>query len=577
MGDHGDSGGKWMLSAACGILTSAVFAVSVLAWPLPAQQSKARRASPHEESAALVRPKSTPVIQPRVWSAAEAQTSDESVVVWVFFTDKGIFSLDDYDQACRRTGEDLTECSRQRRQKVNKKVDFADLPVARDYIRAVLALGMPHRATSKWLNGISVEARPSQLNEIAVLPFVREIQCVGRARREPLNPGTRKSTIPVSGRMFRLDYGPSQGQLEQIHVPAAHELGYSGEGVMILMLDTGFRLEHDAFKDVQVIAQYDFINKDSLTSNEAEDPPYQHDHGTGTLSAAGGASPGQLYGPAYGASFLLAKTEDVSSETPVEEDYWVAAVEWGDSLGADIASSSLIYLDWYEYEDMDGNTATITRAADMAAARGILVCNAAGNEGNNDWHYIAAPADADSILSCGAVDEFGEIAFFSSHGPSCDGRIKPEVAARGYSTYIADPYDIHGYYEGTGTSFATPLVAGAAALVLEAHPDWPPMQVREALMMTANHSGSPDNRYGWGIINVLAAIQYQATAMKGDANNDGVIDILDALTVVNFLLGLSEPGPGQVWASDCNGDGTLNVLDVVCIARIILSPPMSTE
>jgi subtilisin family serine protease len=127
-----------------------------------------------------------------------------------------------------------------------------------------------------------------------------------------------------------------------------------------------------------------------------------------------------------------------------------------------------------------------------------------------------------------------------------------------------------------GTSYATPLVAGAAALVLEAHPDWSPMQVREALMNTADQADAPDNLYGWGIIDVMAAIAYQAKGVKGDANNDGLINVLDALTVVNFLLGLAEPGPGQVWASDCNGDGTLNVLDVVCIARIILSPPGST-
>ncbi|MFQ6092592.1 MAG: S8 family serine peptidase, partial [bacterium] len=419
----------------------------------------------------LVRERSNPVIHPRVWDAVAGKPSDARVAVWIFFTDKGIFSKGKYQAACRQVERALPERAKWRRGKVNWAVDFTDLPVRRDYVEAVLSFGVKHRTTTRWFNGMSAEVGVGGLEEIGRLPFVREIRLVNEAKREPIRVERDLEKAPSPHPAYQLDYGPSLGQLEQINVPAVHELGYSGAGVIVCMLDTGFNRNHQALGHIDLIAEYDFINRDDNTANEPGDPPGQESHGTSTLSALGGASSGHLYGPAYGAGFVLAKTEDISSETEVEEDYWVAGIEWADSLGADVASSSLIYLDWYTYEEMDGNTAIITRAADMAAARGILVCNAAGNERDDEWYYIAAPADGDSILACGAVDEVGQIAFFSSAGPTFDGRIKPEVVARGYYTRIADPSNPQGYYDGAGTSFATPLVGGAAALLLEAHPE----------------------------------------------------------------------------------------------------------
>ncbi|UCE18569.1 MAG: S8 family serine peptidase [Gemmatimonadota bacterium] len=518
----------------------------------------------------LTKEKSAPVIHPIVWERAASTPSTPDVVVWIFFTDKGISSKEEYRTARHETERQLSERTVRRREKVSSKIDFTDLPVKREYIEAVLNLGAKHRTTTKWFNGMSAEVPLGRLEEIANLPFVREIRLVNGSKREPIQVKRDVEKPPVPHQQYQLDYGPSLGQLEQINVPAVHELGYSGDGVILCILDTGFNLNHESLQHVNLIAEYDFINKDGTTANEPGDPRTQEDHGTSVLSTVGGASSGNLYGPAYGASYILAKTEDISSETTVEEDYWVAALEWADGLGADIASSSLIYINWYTYEDMDGNTAVITKAADMAAAKGILVCNAAGNERDDEWFYIGAPADADSILACGAVTENGQIAFFSSSGPSSDGRTKPEVAARGDRTYVADPSNPAHYYNALGTSYATPLIAGAAALVLEAHPDWTPLQVREALMMTASQAHNPNNLYGWGIIDALAAMNYGSTESKGDINGDGIFNITDIKMAVDFILNFRIPFHDQGWAADCNDDGEIDVIDIICIVRLSL-------
>ena len=273
------------------------------------------------------------------------------------------------------------------------------------------------------------------------------------------------------------------------------------------MLDTGYYTDHEAIHEEQVIAEWDFINNDGETQNEEGDPDSQHNHGTYTLSALGGRFDGELYGPAYEAEFLLAKTEDVSQEVPIEEDQYVAGLEWGESLGADIASSSLGYIDWYEFEDLDGMTAVTTIAVNTAIENGMVVTTSAGNYGSDG---IIAPADAFDVITCGAVDEFDEITWFSSWGPTADGRIKPEVCARGLDTYCALPPEYgEGYGGVSGTSLSTPLIGGACALILQAHPDWTPQQVREALMITASDPDNPDNQYGWGIIDVMGTINYQ--------------------------------------------------------------------
>ncbi|MFQ6616412.1 MAG: S8 family serine peptidase [Fidelibacterota bacterium] len=459
-------------------------------------------------------PPRNPVIHPRLTSLGSRP--DSRFHAWVYFTDKGS------ETSGRSQAPHLTPRARSRRQKViqGEAVLALDQPVRETYAAQVLATGAALRHRSRWLNAISVSATEPQLSDISRLPFVCRIDPVlvyRRSRELPHDP-----TLSPRSRHFgsgdlphesialvdTLDYGLSRDQIYQINVHLAHQAGYAGEGIWVLMLDTGFFKDHESIQEDRIVAEWDFVNGDGDTQDEPGDSVSQHAHGTFTLSALGGYMPGSLIGPAYKAQFLLAKTEIIAEEIQLEEDNFVAALEWGESQGADVASSSLGYLDWYTYHDMDGNTAVTTRAVDIAVSLGMVCVTAAGNEGNGQWYYVIAPADADSVISVGAVDSRGRIAYFSSRGPTYDGRVKPEVCAQGVATASASAASVSSYGFVSGTSLAAPLVSGAVAVILSAHPDWTPMMVREALLKTASRAGSPDNTYGWGIIDTWAAINH---------------------------------------------------------------------
>ncbi len=303
-----------------------------------------------------------------------------------------------------------------------------------------------------------------------------------------------------------LDYGESLGQNDQVQISDLHDDGFDGGGIVIAMLDTGFDTDHQAYRHLDILGERDFINDDTETANEPGDPSGQDSHGTATLSNVGAAYAGEIYGGSYEATFILCKTEIVDDEIEVEEDYWVEAVEYADSLGADLISSSLGYFYWYDYSDMDGNTCVTTIAADMAAARGITVITSMGNEGGNEWKYMIAPSDGDSVLGIGAVDIDGDRVSFSSVGPTYDDRIKPDVMALGASAYVATTSDTASYGYSSGTSFSCPITAGAVGLLLQGHPDWLPEDVIDAVHTTATQSSSPDTLMGWGILQVSDAM-----------------------------------------------------------------------
>ncbi|HSL89814.1 MAG TPA: S8 family serine peptidase, partial [Ignavibacteriaceae bacterium] len=327
--------------------------------------------------------------------------------------------------------------------------------------------------------------------------------------------------------IYSLNYGNSFTQNNLINVPLVHSLGYTGSGVTICVMDAGFgNLTHEAFQSMNIIAMYDFVDGSAVLGS--------HSHGTAVLSILGGFKEGQIIGPAYGADFILARTEDVGSETPVEEDNWIAALEWADSIGVDITSTSLGYLDFdppytsYTWEDMDGNTATITIAADLAVAKGIFVVNSAGNEGfHSTRNTLIAPADGDSVFSIGAVNSSGVRTSFSSVGPTVDGRIKPDVMAMGSGVYYA-ALSGNQYLSGGGTSFSCPSVSGVSALLLEANPGLTPMELRDIFRNTSSQSSNPDREYGWGIVDAFEALNnspvpVELAAFYGSYQNGSVL------------------------------------------------------
>ena len=444
-------------------------------------------------------------------------------LIWISFTDKGK-SL----QKLYKSPENVvSEKSLERRKKVlpqSELIDYTDLPVNQNYIKQVESLGFKVKQKSKWFNSISGYANQDLMNKISDLQFVKQIDKVKTYKKnyndvEKVNKETNQNFYQQnkSVSLDSLDYGVSYDQLKQINVIAAHKLGYTGQGVTICMMDAGVnRLTHQAFKSMNIIAMYDFVNHDSNIGDQAD--MGEGSHGTYTLSTIGGYYPGNIIGPAYSANYILAKTENTDSETPVEEDNWIAALEWADSIGVDVTSTSLGYNDFdpqgpggpdLTWQDMNGNTAKITIAADLAVKKGILVFNSAGNEGYNaDHNTLIAPADGDSVIAVGAVTSTGIRASFSSVGNTPDGRTKPDIMAMGVSVACASSNDDNSLAFINGTSLSCPLAAGAGAVILSANKNLTPMQIGDALRMTASNSSLPNREYGWGIIDVIKAMNY---------------------------------------------------------------------
>jgi subtilisin family serine protease len=237
------------------------------------------------------------------------------------------------------------------------------------------------------------------------------------------------------------------------------------------------------------------------------------------MSTIGAWDPGNLIGAAPYASFILAKTEDDRGETPVEEDNWVAGVEWAEWLGTDIITSSLSYLDWYSPAEFDGITAYASQAANRIYEMGVVICTSVGNEGPRPL-TLGTPADAEGVLAIGAVDSTWSLVDFSSRGPTADGRIKPNVLAMGRHVTVARPYTYDEFSLGNGTSFSCPLAAGALALLIQAHPDWPSYEIYDAVENTATHAIYPDNAWGYGIVRLERALDYPSiSGYIADAQN----------------------------------------------------------
>ena len=438
---------------------------------------------------------------------ASVRPSD-TVAVWIFLADRG---------APEKRGVRLCMSPRaadRRSLRGRSGADESDRAVCRGYVDSLRYRVTRIRHVSRFFNAVSVEVEARGIGALGACGFVKSIDLIASSGPGAPVPDPRggSSPAPPAPAAHSSDYGASFDQLNQIGLIELLDRGYNGSGaaagqraVLIAILDTGFKLDHEALQDVHIEAQWDFVNGDSVVSNEPGDPPGQDMHGTTVLGVIAGHASGSLVGPAWGARYLLAKTEIIDQEIPVEEDHWVAGIEWADSAGADVVTSSLGYVQWYTREQLDGRTALCTRAAGIAVSHGIVVVNSAGNQGTAG---LVAPADGDSVLAIGAVDVGGAIAYFSSRGPTADGRTKPDFVAMGLDARSVSYTDPSGYAAYNGTSYAAPLVAGACAILLDMHAGWDPVAVRSALRATSSRSASPDNEYGWGIPDAALASKY---------------------------------------------------------------------
>lgn len=405
----------------------------------------------------------------------------------------------------------LSQRSIDRRQRFNIPVDLTDLPVNPSYINALKSIsGVTVIARSKWLNNATVMVNDTSIiDAIEALPFVNHVKSTFSGKNLQRDHKTQAPTERGNAYFTpdTADYGYATNQIQMLNGPFLHDLGYTGQGMYIAVMDVGFdnvdfipAFAH-LFQEGRIKQGPDFVRRDNWVFSAGQ-------HGTLVLSCMA-AKDAQYTGTAPDATYFLFVTENDTSEYPVEEDYWIAAAEWADSAGVDVFNTSLGYTQFndtsmnHTYADLDGNTTRITRAVDMAAKKGILSVNSAGNSGNNPWYHIAAPADADSNLTVGAVDANGEYAIFSSKGPSADGRIKPNIATQGQQPAVIYPWG--QVLNANGTSFSSPIMAGMAACLWQAFPHKSNMEIIRAIEQSATQYSNPDIYVGHGIPNMARA------------------------------------------------------------------------
>jgi len=421
---------------------------------------------------------------------------------WVYFTDKpdGNTYLDNPLAM-------LSQKALNRRIKQNIILDLRDVPIAKSYIDAIInSAGILVKTKSKWLNAIHITGSESDINDLLDLTFVDHVEfAANNLNKNSLSVKLYQEKFEVTD---NFNYGSSINQIEMLKGDFLHKQNYTGNSMTIAVLDAGFPNVNSfaAFQRIrdnnQILGGYDFVNRNTNFYSGIS-------HGTSVLSTMAGFVEGELVGTAPDANYYLFITEDASQESPLEESLWVEAAEKADSLGVDIINTSLGYTTFddsrydYTYSDMNGTTAFITRGADIAFSRGMIIVNAAGNSGDNPWHYINAPADGFNVLTVGAVDSYENITGFSSYGPTSDGRIKPEVNAKGGGATIID--DSGNVSTGSGTSFSSPILCGVLACFWQAYPDKTNAEIIQIVKESGHLYGAPTDQDGYGIPNFESA------------------------------------------------------------------------
>lgn len=418
---------------------------------------------------------------------------------FIGFTDKqnSTYSVD-------KPNEFLSARAIERRQKQGIAITTDDLPVSSTYINQVAQIATTIHYPLRWFNGVVATLTPQQLTAIQELSFVKSVTKVFEPTKSSTDEETDWQPLNQSDKntFANLNYGASYTQVAMMNGHILHGNGYLGDGMVIAVLDAGFlnANTHSAFDSLRqkgrILGTRDFVNPHS-------DIYQEHYHGTMVLSTMGGYVDGNLIGTAPRAKYWLIRTEDAATEQIIEEYNWAAGAEFADSVGADIINSSLGYTTFdvagqnHSYQDLNGNSAPATLAANMAASKGLVVVVSAGNDGNSTWHYISTPADSPYVLTVGAVDNNKIKADFSSFGPTADGRIKPDVCAMGKGTVLAIATGTTG--TSNGTSFSSPLMAGMVACLWQAKPTLTAQQIIELIKSSSSNYSTPNNSIGFGI------------------------------------------------------------------------------
>lgn len=396
-----------------------------------------------------------------------------------------------------------------RRTRLKLKVDEYDLPVTPAYIDGLREQGMRIVNCSKWNNTVVVEtADTTAALALEGLPYVSSVRKVwkGSYRTVPVNASNRESIVTNKLDMYTNKYGAAEQQVKMLNCHSLHEMGLRGDGITIAVIDGGF-YNADVLAGLakcKVRGTRNFVHPGVSVYEEAS-------HGMNVLSCIAANTPYSLVGTAPDAMFYLLVSEDGDTEQLVEEDNWCAAVEYADSVGVDIITSSLGYTnfddkaDSHRYYELDGRTSVNSRAASLAASRGLIVLNSAGNSGDDIYKKISCPADASDILTVGAVYADGRNTAFSSLGNTADGRIKPDVMAMGGASAVLH---IDGTITKTnGTSFSTPILCGAVACLVQAFPDRRPVDIIDAVRRAGDNAAHPDNVFGYGVPDMMKAYE----------------------------------------------------------------------
>ena len=449
-------------------------------------------------------------------------------------------------------------------------IDGSDLPVHQAYIDSLRTAGhVTILSASKWLNQVMIHTTDTAaLTKINKFPFVKKAgplnarqamviaDQVSTKTMEQVTEQVVNSTASVAENAF--NYGQSFNQVHIHNGEYLHNKGFTGKGITIAVLDAGFfnYKTIKAFDSVllnnQILGTWDFVANNTEVNED-------HPHGMNCFSIMAANEPGKLVGTAPKASYFLYRTEDVFSETPIEEHNWVVAAEKADSAGADMISSSLGYYEFdnpsqsHTYADMNGDKTVVTRGADMAAQKGMIVCNSAGNSGNSAWKYIIAPSDGDSVLAVGAVNKDSIPGSFSSYGPSADGRVKPDVASVGVNTWVINSNGSVAF--GSGTSFSNPNIAGLIACLWQAFPEFSNMDILDVVKRSSHKYANPDTRMGYGIPDMKKAYEMLMLKRQERIIADNWVKAYPnpMVSYTNILVKAQESGELITQLSDMNG------------------------